>query len=165
MKHKEPDLTSAARLLIHLDFPGLFPQAVMYSLVDADPRLAFPAAIDSLRKAQPAHAHSSAADASLAGAAWDELSAQTEGSRMLLAVPKDPPTQTGGDTFLVHLSAVVISSSGPATTRQKWLLSRTCMFLDKPVAWCVPISLAPGTTQTITLSQDNATDLETLATH
>ena len=163
MNRKEPPTQSAARVLIHLDFPGLFPQAVMYSLVDTNPRLAFPAALHAVRKAQPSHTLVQAPNALLACLAWDELSAQTSGSRMMLAVPKDYPSPTESGSLLVHETALVVSSSGPPTTRQRWLLSRSSMFKDRAVAWCLPVSLAPGSTQTIVLNQGNATDLETLS--
>ena len=147
-----------------LNFPGLYPQAVMYALFDEDPRPSVSKLVGQLLGALSAEAQRSPRAFHL-HAAWNRLFDEVHASRVELIVPMATPTlvidpQTGQKVFQVTSSGVYVSSDRSGSPLKRWLVSRSCMYENHPVVWCIPIEVTPGSPQRILLTKENAIELE-----
>ena len=80
---------------VELDFPELYPQAIMYSLFDLDPRTSFK---DNLRVVQSRSSPAEEDDVSRRArlsVAWDMFFDHVAGNQVYVAAPKDIPKQVG----------------------------------------------------------------------
>jgi hypothetical protein len=149
---------------VELDYPELYPQAVMYSLFDADPRPTFK---DNLHVVQ-SHSSLVEKDDVLRRArllvAWDMFFDHVAGNRVYLAGPKDKVKQvrdptTGESKFEMTSTGIYISSTRPLAATTKWIISRSHSHKDKAIAWALPVGLASGSHSTIVLTKQNCTDI------
>jgi hypothetical protein len=153
-----------------LDVPSLFPPAVLFSVLDSDPRPKYSQQLNRMReKSRDQNSDSgSPLDARLmrqsqASVAWDAVFHEVPGDRMTLLFqnPERPGNQSGaskesGSAGPVY--AVMIKSNAPGGA--KWLATRSMRFKDQLVCWCVPVELETGKTTSVTLTVQNMTVLE-----
>ncbi len=148
-----------------LDVPGLYPPAVLFSILDSDPR---PKYRDQLKRTQEkarkqVALSSSPPDAPLVrqsqiSLAWDSVFHEIPGDRIGLlfqnqrgpAIPKGTPeeAESVGPAY-----AVMIKSNAPPGTR--WLVTRSTRLKEQIVCWCIPVELETGKATEVTLSLKN----------
>ncbi len=153
-----------------LDVPGLYPPAVLFSVLDSDPR---PKYRDQLKRIQEkadkqVPDSGSPLDAQLArqsqlSVAWDLVFRDVPGDRIALLFqnPERPASQQGvpkesGSVGPAY--AVMIKSNAPPGT--KWLVTRSTRLKDQVVCWCLPVELETGKTTDVALTRHNTIILE-----
>jgi hypothetical protein len=148
-----------------LRFPELYPQAVMYAIFDSDPRPSLGKHLEDVDKLLHAVTDKSQQRGILLHIAWDRIFDDVRASRLNLATPPDIPRhttdpETGMITVEVTKTVVSISGSPPGSVVKNWLVSRSCMYKNKPIVWCIPVEIRPGSPQKVLLTETNAIDLE-----
>ena len=148
-----------------LDFPDLYPQAVMYAVFDSDPRLDLPKRVEALRNLY-AKAKQEVDKGVLVSVAWDRAFDQIHGNQIYLAAPRDQVKkvidETGETLFRASRTTVSIVGEEPQATTKKWLVSRSCMHENRPIAWCLPLELSAERPQTVVLTESGGIDLSAL---
>jgi hypothetical protein len=148
-----------------LDVPGLYPPAVLFTILDSDPR---PKYRDQLKRIQEkadrqVSDSGSSPDAKLMqqsqlSAAWDLVFRDVPGDRITLLFqnPERPASQQGvpkesGSVGPAY--AVMIKSNAPPGT--KWLATRSTRLMDQVVCWCLPVELETGKSTDVALTLRN----------
>jgi hypothetical protein len=146
-----------------LDVPAPFPPAVMFSILDTDPRARYK---DAFRKMSEAMSGKNPEPAppmtpgllrqGLVTAAWDLVFRDVPGDRMSILY-RNP----GKDEMpAAMIYATMIGSTGPAGT--KWLVTRATRFGEKPVCWCKQFNVEKGESTDVRLTTEEMIDLESL---
>ena len=153
-----------------LDVPSLFPPAVLFSVLDSDPRPKYRQQLNRIREKSRDQESDpgSPSDARLmrqsqSSVAWDAVFHEVPGDRMALLFqnPELPGNQTGATNESGSVGpgyAVMIKSN--ASAGAKWLVTRSTRFKGQLVCWCIPVELETGKTKGVTLTMQNMTLLE-----
>ncbi len=153
-----------------LDVPTLYPPAVLFSVLDSDPRPRYRDQLNKMREKSREQVSDSDSplDARLMrqsqlSVAWDSVFHEVPGDRIALLFQNQerpgsqqgPPKESGsvGPAY-----AVMIKSNAPPGT--KWLATRSTRFKGQLVCWCIPVELEMGKTTDVSLTMQNMIFLE-----
>ena len=163
---------------VHLDFPDLYPQAVMYSIFESDPKPTLRDNVSLVASRSPLSKDDAVSKAAILQVAWDMFFAKITGNNVYMAAPPDTPKPVGGPntgdenvegTYTgIYISSVeakvtssgeTVSSPKAPSTARRWIVSRSHNHRGKPIAWSIAIDLAPGKHPIFVLSKQNSIDL------
>lgn len=146
-----------------LNVSGLFPPAVLFSILDSDPRPKFKEALQKLlaiRQQQEPGIESSIdphlMHQSQLSAAWDSVLHDVPGDRIGLLYGGEE--RHGADETIVRTSAVMIKST--ALPGSKWFVTRAVRLREKAMCWCIPVEVEKGRTTEVALTENNIITLE-----
>lgn len=153
-----------------LDVPGLYPPAVLFSVLESDPRPKFRDQLKRIQEKTRGQSGDSGSppDARLVrqsqlSVAWDSVFHEVPGDRMGLLFQNQPgpaiakgTSEAGGSVGPAY--AVMIKSNAQPGTR--WLVTRSTRFKGQLVCWCIPVELETGKTTDVSLSLQNMTVLQ-----
>jgi hypothetical protein len=155
-----------------LDVSDQFPPAVMFSILDSDPRSKYRDTLKKMSEAQNLQRLEPAPFLTpqlmrqgLLSAAWDSVFHDVPGDRVALLyrnASQNVKTEVEDQdaTPVVRVNVVGIVSTEPVGT--KWLVTRATRFEDKPVCWCKPVEVEKGKTTDVKLTVQDIIDLETI---
>lgn len=140
------------QMQISLDAPNLDPPAAQFAILDHEPLATFNAYIErmhnfnrkQIEKAENAELKKIQRKASMC-AAWDSGFKDVTGDRLYLL------TSALG-------TGHCISSNGP--DGKKWIVTKTVQIDGKLVCWCLPVQMKRGELVDVTLTEQNAFDLD-----
>ena len=148
-----------------LDVPDLFPPAVMFSILDGDPRSKFKDTLQRMsdrrnqQKVEPLPTVTpQQMRQGLLSVAWDAVFHEVPGDRMTLLYRNEGQQAGNKATGDGALHMVVIKSTEPPGT--KWLVTRATQFEGKAVCWCIPVDVAKGKKSDVSLTLQNMIALE-----
>jgi hypothetical protein len=155
-----------------LDVPNQFPPAVMFSILDSDPRPKYRDILNrrlevqkeqKLEPSSPLTPHQMRQG--LITSAWDSAFHDVPGDKVGLLyrnfgrqVSSEAASQEA--TPLTTAYVVGIVSTEPAGTR--YLVTRASHFEDRVVCWCIPVEVDKGKHTDVMLTVQNMIDLETM---
>jgi hypothetical protein len=150
-------------LSVELRFPELFPQAVMYAVVEWDARPTYIEYVGKLENGYVA-ANLQVSKSLLLCTAWDKLFDKVSGAHIYVAVPMAIPKITidpvsGQKNIEVKSTTIIISDDGVSQMHHRWLISRAFEFNGKAIAWYLPIEGKPEARNRIVLTEETAIDL------
>ena len=67
---------------------------------------------------------------------------------------------TGETLFRASQTTVLIVGEEPRAAMKKWLVSRSCTYNNRAIAWCIPLELSVEHLQMVVLTRANDLDLE-----
>ena len=156
-----------------LDVPDQIPPAVMFSILDFDPRLKYRDILNQMSQAlkernmEPAAATTpQLMKQGLLIAAWDLVFHSIPGDKMALLY-HDAGSEVSGEAAdqraktPARTYAVMIKSTESAG--RKWVVTRATFFEDRPVCWCEPVEVEKGKTIDVRLTVKKMIDLETMS--
>ena len=155
-----------------LDVPDLFPPAVMFSILDFDPRTKFRDRVNRMSESQNQQKMPTPPITpqllrqSLLSAAWDSVFRDVPGDKVALLYYRNATQNVRtevddqGAAPVVRTHMVGIMSTDPVGT--KWLVTRATRFGDKPVCWCKPVEVEKGKSIDVKLTEQDMIDLETI---
>jgi len=156
-----------------LDMSDQFPPAVMFSILDSDPRSKYRDTLKKMSEAQNLQRLEPAPFLTpqlmrqgLLSAAWDSTFHDVPGDRVALLFDRNASqnvrteVEDKGATPVVRVHVVRIVSTEPVET--KWLVTRATRFENKPVCWCKPVEVEKGKNAEVMLTRQDMIDLETI---
>jgi len=156
-----------------LDVPDLFPPAVMFSILDFDPRTKFRDRVNRMSETQNQQrlepippVSPQLVRQSLLSAAWDSVFRDVPGDTMGLlfcrnaaqSAKTEVDDQSAPPVVRAHM--VGFMSTEPVGT--KWVVTRAARCGDKPVCWCKPVEVEKGKIADVQLTEQDMIDLESL---
>ncbi len=166
MSSNTEDFTKESwRLHPILDVPDLFPPAVMFGILDGDPRSTYrdtlqrqSAKWDQHEFEPPPLLTPEMMRQAMLRVAWDSVFHEVPGDKMAL-LHRNEGRQAGGEGVSGDATiGVLIGSNGPAGT--KWLVTRATQFEGKTVCWCVPVDVQKGKKADVLLTVQNMITLD-----
>jgi hypothetical protein len=148
-----------------LDVPELFPPAVMFSLLDSDPRSKYRDILQRMSEKQDQQALEPSPPLTphlmrqgLLSVAWDAVFHEVPGDKIALLYRKEgrqasSEAEGGGPTY----SVMIRSTESKGT---KWLVSRAAQFEGKAVCWCTSVNVEKGDNTDVSLTLQNMIALE-----
>jgi hypothetical protein len=147
------------------DVPDIFPPAVIFSILDRDPRARFKEVLmrmsesrNRLRLESPPAPGPELMRQGLLIAAWDSVFHEVPGDQMALVYRNENRRPAGLTTDAETMRSVMLKSNGPAGT--KWLVTRATQFEGKPVCWCIPVDVEAGKNSDVWLTTQNMIALD-----
>lgn len=155
-----------------LDVPDQLPPAVMFSILDSDPRPKYrdvlnrKSQVQKEQKLEPTpHLTPQLMRQGLLSVAWDSVFHDVPGDKVGLVyrnfgrqVSSEVTSQGATPVTITHMVGIV--STEPAGT--KWLVTRASRFEERVVCWCIPVEVEKGKDTEVMLTGQNMIDLETL---
>jgi hypothetical protein len=152
--------------IAELDFPELYPQAVMYAVFDSDPRISFGQNYEDTMRTQTTQ-NLDTSRSTMLHISWDKPFAETSGIHIFLVVPKE----TGGIQFepstgkmqfdSTHLK-IALDGKRNGALGKRWLVTRSIFHENGLIAWCMPFELIHGADVKLILTKENAINLESI---
>jgi hypothetical protein len=140
-----------------LDVPELFPPAVIFSILDSDPRAQYRETLQRMSEKQNQQALELKPPLTpeimrrgLVSVAWDTVFHEVPGDRIALLY-RNEARQAGSRPVAAYAKA--IKSTGPEGT--KWLVTRAAQFKGKVVCWCIPVDVEKGKMADVSLTPQN----------
>ena len=156
-----------------LDVPNLLPPAIMFSILDFDPRTKFRDRVNRMSEAQKQQKLEPTPPMtpqllkqSLLSAAWDSMFRDVPGDKVALLFYRNATQNVKTDVDdhgaapVVRAHMVGFMSTEPVG--KKWLVTRATRFGDKPVCWCKLVEVEKGKSTDVKLTEQDMIDLETL---
>jgi hypothetical protein len=148
-----------------LDVPGMFPPAIIFSILNRDPRARFKEVLlrmsesrNRLTQENPPALSPELMRQGLLIAAWDSVFHEVPGDQMALVYRNENRRPAGGTTDEETVRSVMIKSNEPTGT--KWLVTRATQFEGKPVCWCIPVNVEAGKNSDVLLTTRNMIALD-----
>ena len=148
-----------------LDVPDLFPPALMFGILDSDPRLKYREMLQRMSEKQHQQQLEPAPPLTpqllrqlLLSAAWDSLFHDVPGDKMSLLCQDEAHRHSSKASGPERTYSVAIKSTKSTGTR--WLVTRAAMFEKRAVCWCIAVDTVKGETAQVVLTKQNMITLE-----